>query len=119
MRGRKMRLQMMVGAGVRAAFSHLFGTATGNPALDEHLAKTRAQLFLVLDHPELPLHNNAGELAVCRRVRTRAVIFGPRTRAGWNSFQTVAATAQKLGADIFRYLRDRVSAPIGCPAWTA
>ena len=31
---------------------------------------------MVLDHPELPLHNNASELAVRRRVRKRDVSFG-------------------------------------------
>ena len=100
---------------LRAAFRHLFATATGYPALDARLATTLAherELLLALDHPELPLHNNASELAVRRRVRKRDVSFGPRTRAGargWDTFHTLAATAQKLGVDIFHYLRDRVS----------
>ena len=58
----------------------------------------------MLDHPELPLHNNASELAVRRRVRKRDVSFGPRTREGargWDTFHTLAGTAQKLGVGIF------------------
>ena len=105
---------------LRAAFRHLFGTATGYPALDARLATTLAherELLLVLDHPELPLHNNASELAVRRRVRKRDVSFGPLTRAGarrWDTFHTLAGTAQKLGVDIFHYLRDRVSGAHRC-----
>ncbi len=66
----------------------------------------------VLSHPEIPLHNNASELAVRRRVRKRDVSFGPRSAAGaaaWDTFQTIAATAQKLGVSFLAYVADRVS----------
>ncbi len=51
-----------------------------------------------------------------RRVRKRDVSFGPRSPAGvaaWDTFQTLAATAQKLGVSFLSYLIDRVS---GCYA---
>ncbi|MFN0073274.1 MAG: transposase, partial [Chloroflexota bacterium] len=44
-----------------ARFEALFGQVTGSRLLDERLAKTRdkqASLLRVLEHPELPLHNN-------------------------------------------------------------
>jgi hypothetical protein len=100
---------------LQAAFVRLFSTVTGYAALDARIAKTLAhqrELLLVLAHPELPLHNNASELAVRRRVRKRDVSFGPRTAAGargWDTFHTLAATAQKLGVNILHYLHDRVS----------
>jgi len=65
----------------------------------------------VLDHPELPLHNNPAELGARQRVRKRDISFGPRSEAGiraWDTFQTLADTARKLGVNIYHYLRDRI-----------
>jgi hypothetical protein len=109
-------------ARLRAAFDALFATITGYPALDERIAKTRAHrddLLRVLDHPELPLHNNRSELAVRRRVRKRDVSFGPRTLAGahaWDSLQTLAATAQIHGVNFLHYLQDRISGAYRLPS---
>lgn len=78
------------------------------------IARTRAnkaKLLLVLQHPELPLHNNDAELAARRRVIKRRVSHGPKTEAGakaWDTFQTLAATAAKLGVSFAQYLADRV-----------
>jgi hypothetical protein len=69
-------------------------------------------LLMVLDHPEIPLHNNPAELAARMRVRKRDVSFGPRTRDGakaWDTFMTLTATAKKLGVSIHTYIHDRVS----------
>lgn len=99
---------------LRRRFDRLFGTVTGYQALDDRIAATRAKsasLLLVLDHPELPLTNNPAELGARRRVRKRDVSFGPRTRDGtraWDTFQTLAATTQKLGLSFARYLQDRI-----------
>ena len=96
-----------------ARFDALFGTVTGYEALDRRLALTRdkkPELLLVLDHPELPLHNNPAELGARQRVRKRDVSFGPRSPAGaaaWDTFMTLAATTRKLGLDFAAYLRDR------------
>jgi len=96
-------------------FDELFAAQTGYQALDERIAKTRAKkasLLLVLKHPELPLHNNAAELGVRRRVRKRDVSFGPRTEMGrraWDTFMTLAETARKLGVSFYAYLRDRIT----------
>jgi len=100
---------------LEAAFDELFATKTGYEALDERIAKTRAKkqsLLLVLEYPELPLHNNASELGVRRRVRKRDVSFGPRTEAGkraWDTFMTLAETTRKLGVSFYAYLHDRIT----------
>jgi hypothetical protein len=100
-------------ARLEAAFDALFGTVTGYQALDQRLALTRdkkPELLLVLEHPELPLHNNPAELGARQRVRKRDVSFGPRSLAGsaaWDTFMTLAATTRKLGLDFAAYLRDR------------
>jgi hypothetical protein len=69
------------------------------------------ELLRVLDRPEVPLHNNASELAARQRVRKRDVRFGPRSEAGrraWDVMQSVVATAKKLGLSVLAYLADRV-----------
>lgn len=109
-------------ARLRADFTALVARRTGYHALDERIAKTaynRELLLLVLDHPEIPLHNNAMELAARRRVRKRDVSFGPQSRAGaqaWDTFQTIAATAAKLGVGLYDYLRDRCLHPTTTPS---
>jgi hypothetical protein len=103
-------------------FDRLFATCTGYRALDERIAKTQAKkaaLLQVLAHPEVPLHNNAAELAVRARVRKRDVSFGPRTAAGvraWDTFQSLAATAKKLGVRCYDYLHDRISGRYALPS---
>jgi len=96
-------------------FETLFATVTGYQALDERIALTRAKqasLLLVLDHPEIPLHNNPAELGARQRVRKRDISFGNRTAEGtqaWDTFMSLAATAKKLGVNFYQYLHDRIS----------
>jgi Transposase IS66 family len=101
-------------ARLRAEFDRLFATKTGYDALDARIRITRDKrhgLLMVLAHPELPLHNNPAELGARRRVRKRDVSFGPQSQRGaaaWDTFQTLAATAQKLGVRFYYYVRDRI-----------
>lgn len=95
-------------------FDELFSRTTGFALLDHRIALTRDKkegLLLVLQHPELPLHNNPAELAARQRVRKRDVSFGPRSLAGakaWDTCMTLAATTQQLGVSFFAYLQDRL-----------
>lgn len=97
---------------LRTIFEGLVATITGYQALDERIritAEKKAELLLVLDHPEVPLHNNAAELGIRRRVRKRDVSYGPRRAVGvaaWDTFQSLAATAQQLGVNVTAYLYD-------------
>ena len=94
---------------------YLFSTVTGYAALDERIAKTHTKkvaLLMVLDHPEIPLHNNPAELGARQRVRKRDVSFGPRVPDGvraWDTFATLAETAKKLGVGFYDYIQDRIS----------
>lgn len=96
-------------------FDEIFSTSTGYDALDQRIAKTKAKkhsLLLVLDHPELPLHNNDAELSARGRVCKRVVSFGTRVQDGtraWDTFMTLAATTRKLGINFLEYLYDRIS----------
>jgi regulator of replication initiation timing len=96
-------------------FDKLFSTVTGYYALDQRIAKTmdkKPSMLMVLDHPEIPLHNNPAELGARKRVRKRVVSFGTRTEDGtkaWDTFMTLSATAKKLGINFYNYLYDRIS----------
>ncbi len=96
-------------------FDTLFSTKTGYWALDERIALTRAKktsLLMVLEHPEIPLHNNSAELDARQRVRKRKISFGPRVAEGtraWDTFMSLAGTTRKLGVNFYRYIQDRIS----------
>lgn len=108
--------------GLSSQFDTLFSTVTGYRALDERIEKTwgkKSSLLMVLDHPEIPLHNNPAELGARMRVRKRDVSFGPRTPDGakaWDTLMTLAATAKKLGVSFYRYIHDRVSGTLKLPS---
>ncbi len=103
-------------------FDRVFGQRTGYDLLDERIEKTRGkkkELLVVLRHPEVPLHNNASELAARRRVRKRAVSYGPRSEAGreaWDTLQTLSETAKKVGVSFYHWLKDRVSEAYAMPS---
>src|SRR5690348_5472097 len=68
---------------------------------------------------KLPLNNTAAELGARRRVRKRDVSFGPQTAAGkkaWDTFQTLGATAAKLGVSFYEYPHDRVRGAYRLPS---
>jgi hypothetical protein len=100
---------------LRRKFNKLFSQEVAYQDLKDRLAKTRekkAELLLVLDHPELPLHNNDSELGARQRVRKRDVSFGPRTTIGaraWDTMQSLVETARKLGVNIYEFFADRVT----------
>ena len=109
-------------AQLQAQFDELFSTVTGYEELDRRIARTMADktyLLMVLEHPEIPLHNNPAELDARTRVRKRAVSYGPRSQAGartWDAMETLLSTARKLGVNFFQYIRDRVSGAMQMPS---
>ena len=98
-----------------ARFEALCSQQTVYPSINQVLKDMRqhqTDLLRVLDRPEVPLHNNAAELAVRARVRKREVSFGPRTTEGvkaWDTGMTLVETAKKLGVSFYHYIRDRIS----------
>jgi hypothetical protein len=103
-------------------FDEIFSTVTGYDALDRRIEKTRAKkpsMLIVLDHPEIPLHNNSAELGARKRVRKRVVSSGTRTLDGtkaWDTFMSISATAKKLGINFYHYVFDRISGAFEMPA---
>jgi hypothetical protein len=110
-------------ATLTAQFDQLFGTKSGYDQLDackEHTLGKREHLLMVLIHPEILLHNNPAELGARQRVRKRDVSLQARTHDGisaWDTFQTLVATAKKLGVNLFHYLYDRITATFALPSF--
>lgn len=103
-------------------FDGLFSTVTHYDELDSRIAKSKEKksvLLMVLEHPEIPLHNNPAEIEVRMRVRKRDVSFGTRTFDGtrsWDTFLTILATTKKLGISFYEYIYDRVSMAFEIPS---
>jgi len=96
-------------------FNQLFSTKTGFDLLDQLIAKTKAkkkELLVVLEHPYIPLHNNASEAAVKMEVQYRDTSFQTRNERGTlakDVFFTIIQTCKKLGVNVYQYILDRVS----------
>ncbi len=102
-------------------FDALFSTHTGYAALDERILKTKAKkehLLLVLKYPELPLHNNASELAARSQVRKRDVSLHAITQEGTeanDTFLSIVETCKKLGISAYEFIFDRIKQSSNIP----
>lgn len=100
---------------LRSEFWEIFGTQSGYEELDERKRLTAAkmeELLLVLNHPELPLHNNPAELGARTMVWRRNISYGTQTSDGtqaWDTFMFLLATTRKFGVSFFEYVRDRIT----------
>jgi len=94
-------------------FDRLFATKTGYGDLDERIqiiANNKQELLVVLENPEIPLHNNAAELGARVQVRKRDVSLHTITAEGTkaqDTFMTIVQTAKKLGVNPIAYFYDR------------
>jgi hypothetical protein len=107
---------------LEAEFEELFSTKTWYDQLDERIIKTKKKkesLLMVLTMPEIPLHNNAAELAARAKVRKRDVSLQTVTDKGTkanDTFMTIVQTAKKLGVSAYDYISDRVSKKFEMPS---
>jgi len=96
-------------------FDRLFLQRTGYPELNDALRKIhgkREQLLLVLEHPEIPLHNNLSENDIRQYVKKRKISGGTRSELGRrcrDTFLSLKTTCRKLGVTFWAYLRDRIN----------
>ena len=68
--------------------------------------------MLVLDYPEIPLHNNTSENDIREFVKRRKVSGGTRSREGQmarDTFASLKKTCRKLRISFWAYLKDRLS----------
>lgn len=96
-------------------FDRIFSTKTSYDQLDARIEKTKMKkdsLLLVLDYPELPLHNNNSELGARRQARYRDISFQTKNKKGTDAkdtHMTITETAKKLAVNTFNYFYDRIS----------
>jgi hypothetical protein len=102
-------------AGVlRARFDRVFRRRTGFATLDRLLARlhaNKAELLMVLDRPEIPLHTNGSENDIRCYVTRRKVSAGTRSDVGRDSrdaFLSLSKTCEKLEIPVWDYLGSRL-----------
>lgn len=97
-----------------ARFDRIFRRRTGFATLDRLLARlhaNKAELLMVLDRLEIPLHTNGSENDIRCYVTRRKVSAGTRSDDGRDSrdaFLGLAKTCGKLGIPIWDYLGSRL-----------
>jgi hypothetical protein len=101
-------------AALRARFDRIFKRRTGFVMLDRLLARlhaNKAELLLVLDRPQIPLHTNGSENDIRTVVTRRKVSGGTRSDAGRDcrdAFLSLMKTCNKLDISFWDYLGDRL-----------
>ena len=102
---------------LRARFDRIFRRRTGFATLDRLLARlhaNKAELLMVLDRPETPLHTNGSENDIRCQVTRRKVSAGTRSDRGRDcrdAFLGLAKTCSKLGVAFWDYLGSRLHIP--------
>lgn len=95
-------------------FERLFLRRTGYAELNEALRKIhdkKENLLLVLERPEIPLHNNLSENDIRQYVKKRKISAGTRSDVGRrcrDTFLSLKTTCRKMGVTFWRYLQDRI-----------
>ncbi len=105
---------------LRARFDRIFRRRTGFITLDRLLARlhaNKAELLMVLDRPDTPLHTNGSENDIRCQVTRRKVSAGTRSDNGRDcrdAFLGLAKTCAKLGVAFWDYLGSRLQIPGQC-----
>jgi len=78
----------------------------------KRIHKNKPELLLVLERPDVPLHNNLSENDIREYVKRRKVSGSTRNDLGRRSrdtFTSLKKTCRKLGISFWKYLLDRVT----------
>jgi hypothetical protein len=76
------------------------------------IAKNKTELLLVLDRPDIPLHNNLSESDIREYVKKRKISGSTRSNNGRrcrDTFTSLKKTCRKLEVSFGDYLNDRIS----------
>jgi Transposase IS66 family len=104
-------------AQLRARFDRILRRRTGFVTLDRLLARLharKAELLLVLERPEIPLHTNGSGNDLRAHVTKRKISGGTWSdtgRAARDAGLGLLKTCQKLGIPFFAYLGARLGVP--------
>jgi hypothetical protein len=101
-------------AALERDFERIFRQRTGFAEINEALRRIhqkRDDLLLVLERPEIPLHNNLSESDIREWAKKRKISAGTRSELGRrcrDTFISLKKTCRKLGVSFWRYLQDRI-----------
>ncbi len=99
---------------IELRFDLIFNTKKGYRILDQalkRLYRNKSELLLVLERPEIPLHNNTSERDIRDFVKKRKISAGTRSddgRKARDTFLSLKKTSCKLGLSFWTFLKDRV-----------
>jgi hypothetical protein len=91
-------------------FTRKTASATLNAALNR-IYNNKSELLLVLERPDIPLHNNGAENAIREYVKKRKISGSTRSESGRrcrDTFTSLKKTCRKLGVSFWQYLNDRI-----------
>jgi len=95
-------------------FDEIFTTQTASAGLNaalKRLYNNKSELLLVLERPDIPLHNNTAENAIREYVKKRKISGSTRSESGRkcrDTFTSLKKTCRKLGISFWQYLDDRI-----------
>jgi hypothetical protein len=84
----------------------------------KRLYENKAELLLVLERSEIPLHNNLSESDIREYVKRRKISGSTRSELGRqcrDTFTSLKKTCRKLGVSFWNYLLDRLSHATNIP----
>ena len=96
-------------------FDEIFGARTCYQSLNlalKRILSNKSELLLVLDRPDIPLHNNMSETDIREYVKKRKISGSTRSDLGRccrDTFTSLKKTCRKLKVSFWEYLIDRVS----------
>lgn len=102
-------------AELEARFDEIFSAKTCYVTLNlalKRLRQKKSELLLVLDRPDIPLHNNLSEQDIREYVKKRKISGSTRSECGRrcrDSFASLKKTCRKVGVSFWEYLKDRIS----------
>jgi hypothetical protein len=100
---------------IAARFDEIFTTKTCFEALNQALKRlhaNKAELLVVLERPEIPIHNNTSERDIREYVKKRKISGSTRSDLGRrcrDTFVSLKKTCRKLGVSFWQFLCDRLS----------
>jgi len=95
-------------------FGQIFTQTSASAALNlalKRIYNNKSELLLVLDRPDIPLHNNCSENAIREYVKRRKISGSTRSETGRqcrDTFTSLKKTCRKLGISFWQYLKDRI-----------
>ena len=101
-------------AALEARFDAIFTAQTCFATLNQALRrihKNKAELLLVLERPEIPLHNNMSKGDIREYVKKRKISGSTRSTNGRrcrDTFTSLKKTCRKLGVSFWEFLKDRL-----------